>query len=81
MTVIIVGPIVLALSIPGLHIMNRYAEEEGTKEEKIAKAMNSTEGRAPLAITTIIGFISHLHTHGTHRHRGLLSGGILVVYV
>ena len=60
MTVIIVGPIVLALGVSyGLHIMNRYAEEEGTKEEKIAKAMNST-GKAVLlsAITTIIGFIS-----------------------
>ena len=85
MTVIIVGPIVLALGVSyGLHIMNRYAEEEGTKEEKIAKAMNST-GKAVLlsAITTIIGFISLTFTPMAPIATvgWALSGGILVVYV
>ena len=60
MTVIIVGPIVLALGVSyGLHITNRYAESKGTPREKMAEALEST-GRAVLlsAITTIIGFIS-----------------------
>ena len=36
MTVIIVGPIVLALGVSyGLHITNRYAESKGTPKEKM----------------------------------------------
>nr|MBC8518348.1 MMPL family transporter [Euryarchaeota archaeon] len=60
MTVIIVGPILLALGVSyGLHITNRYAEESGTPQEKMAIAIQST-GKAVLlsAITTVIGFIS-----------------------
>ena len=46
MTVIIVGPILLALGVSyGLHITNRYAEEEGTKGEKMQASLTST-GRA-----------------------------------
>ena len=68
MTVIIVGPIVLALGVSyGLHITNSYAENKGTPEEKIKKALDST-GRAVLlsAITTIIGFISLTSVSYTH---------------
>ena len=43
MTVIIVGPILLALGVSyGLHITNRYAEETGTKDEKIRQSLAST---------------------------------------
>ena len=85
MTVIIVGPIVLALGVSyGLHITNRYAESRGTPREKMANALNST-GRAGFlsAITTIIGFISltfapmkPIQTVGWS-----LAGGIVVVYI
>ena len=85
MTVIIVGPIVLALGVSyGLHITNRYAECKGTPREKMAEALDST-GRAVLlsAITTIIGFISlaltpmkPIQTVGYS-----LAMGIVVVYV
>ena len=85
MTVIIVGPIVLALGVSyGLHITNRYAESNGTPKEKMAEALEST-GRAVLlsAITTIIGFISlaltpmkPIQTVGYS-----LAMGIVVVYV
>ena len=85
MTVIIVGPIVLALGVSyGLHITNRYAESKGTPREKMAEALEST-GRAVLlsAITTIIGFISlaltpmkPIQTVGYS-----LAMGIVVVYV
>lgn len=85
MTVIIVGPIVLALGVSyGLHITNRYAESKGTPKEKMAEALKST-GRAVLlsAITTIIGFISlaltpmkPIQTVGYS-----LAMGIVVVYV
>ena len=85
MTVIIVGPIVLALGVSyGLHITNRYAESRGTPREKMANALNST-GRAVFlsAITTIIGFISltfapmkPIQTVGWS-----LAGGIVVVYI
>ncbi len=85
MTVIIVGPIVLALGVSyGLHITNRYAESRGTPREKMAIALNST-GRAVFlsAITTIIGFISltfapmkPIQTVGWS-----LAGGIVVVYI
>ena len=38
MTVIIVGPIVLALGVSyGLHITNRYAEAKGTQKKKLKK--------------------------------------------
>ncbi len=60
MTVIIVGPILLALGVSyGLHITNRYAEEGGSKDEKMRSALTST-GRAVFlsAVTTVIGFIS-----------------------
>ena len=50
MTVIIVGPILLALGVSyGLHITNRYAEETGTKDEKIRQSLAST-GRAVFLI-------------------------------
>ena len=85
MTVIIVGPIVLALGVSyGLHITNRYAESKGTPKEKMTEALEST-GRAVLlsAITTIIGFISlaltpmkPIQTVGYS-----LAMGIVVVYV
>jgi predicted RND superfamily exporter protein len=85
MTVILVGPIVLALGVSyGLHITNRYAESKGTPHEKMSAALNST-GRAVFlsAMTTIIGFISltfapmkPIQTVGW-----ALAGGIVVVYV
>ena len=85
MTVILVGPIILALGVSyGLHITNRYAETKGTPQEKMAVALNST-GRAVFlsAMTTIIGFISltfapmkPIQTVGWS-----LAGGIVVVYV
>jgi len=85
MTVILVGPIILALGVSyGLHITNRYAESKGTPQEKMSTALNST-GRAVLlsAMTTIIGFISltfapmkPIQTVGW-----ALAGGIFVVYV
>ncbi|SVA17805.1 uncharacterized protein METZ01_LOCUS70659 [marine metagenome] len=85
MTVILVGPIILALGVSyGLHITNRYAESKGTPQEKMSIALNST-GRAVLlsAMTTIIGFISltfapmkPIQTVGW-----ALAGGIFVVYI
>ncbi|MBI87540.1 MAG: hypothetical protein CMB67_00710 [Euryarchaeota archaeon] len=85
MTVILVGPIVLALGVSyGLHITNRYAESKGTPHEKMSAALNST-GRAVFlsAMTTIIGFISltfapmkPIQTVGW-----ALAGGIVVVYI
>ncbi|MDC0556190.1 MMPL family transporter [Candidatus Poseidoniaceae archaeon] len=85
MTVIIVGPILLALGVSyGLHITNRYAEETGTKDEKIRQSLAST-GRAVFlsAITTVIGFISLTFTPMKPIETvGIaLSGGIVVVYV
>ena len=85
MTVIIVGPILLALGVSyGLHITNRYAEEGGTKKEKIRGALSST-GKAVFlsAVTTVIGFISLVFTPMTPIQTvGIaLSGGIVVVYI
>ena len=85
MTVIIVGPILLALGVSyGLHITNRYAEANGTPREKMAIALNST-GRAVFlsAITTIIGFISLTFTpmEPIKTVGFSLAGGILVVYI
>jgi len=85
MTVIIVGPILLALGVSyGLHITNRYAEESGTREEKMAVALSST-GRAVMlsALTTLIGFFSLTFTPlAPIRTIGfILSGGIVVVYL
>ncbi len=85
MTVIIVGPIVLALGVSyGLHITNSYAENKGTPEEKIKKALEST-GRAVLlsAITTIIGFISLTFTPMAPIQTvgWCLAMGIVVVYL
>lgn len=85
MTVIIVGPILLALGVSyGLHITNRYAEEGGTKHEKM-KASLSTTGKAVFlsAITTVIGFISLVFTPmAPIQTVGIaLSGGIVVVYI
>ena len=84
MTVIIVGPILLALGVSyGLHITNRYAEETGTKDEKIRQSLAST-GRAVFlsAITTVIGFISLTFTPMKPIETvGIaLSGGIIIVY-
>ena len=85
MTVIIVGPILLALGVSyGLHITNRYAEEEGTRDEKMRASLSST-GRAVFlsAITTVIGFISLVFTPmAPIQTVGIaLSGGIVVVYI
>ena len=85
MTVIIVGPIILALGVSyGLHITNRYAESKGTPQEKMAEAMNST-GKAVLlsALTTIIGFISLTFTpmKPIQTVGWSLAGGIVVVYI
>ncbi len=85
MTVIIVGPILLALGVSyGLHITNRYAEETGTKDEKIRQSMKST-GRAVFlsAMTTVIGFISLTFTPMKPIETvGIaLSGGIIIVYI
>ena len=84
MTVIIVGPILLALGVSyGLHITNRYAEETGTKDEKIRQSLAST-GRAVFlsAVTTVIGFISLTFTPMKPIETvGIaLSGGIVIVY-
>ena len=84
MTVIIVGPILLALGVSyGLHITNRYAEESGTPEDKMAIALQST-GKAVLlsALTTVIGFISLVSTPmAPIKTVGIaLAGGIVVVY-
>ncbi|MEC7665114.1 MAG: MMPL family transporter, partial [Candidatus Thermoplasmatota archaeon] len=81
----IVGPIVLALGVSyGLHITNSYAENKGTPEEKIKKALEST-GRAVLlsAITTIIGFISLTFTPMAPIQTvgWCLAMGIVVVYL
>ena len=83
MTVIIVGPILLALGVSyGLHITNRYAEEEGSRSEKMQASMQST-GRAVFlsAVTTVIGFISLIFTPmAPIKTVGIaLSGGIVVV--
>lgn len=85
MTVIIVGPILLALGVSyGLHITNRYAEESGTKTEKIRASLNST-GKAVFlsAVTTVIGFISLVLTPmAPIQTVGIaLSLGIVIVYV
>ena len=85
MTVIIVGPILLALGVSyGLHITNRYAEEDGTKHEKMKASLSST-GKAVFlsAVTTVIGFISLVFTPmAPIQTVGIaLSGGIVVVYI
>jgi predicted RND superfamily exporter protein len=85
MTVIIVGPILLALGVSyGLHITNRYAEEEGTRSEKMKASLTST-GRAVFlsAVTTVIGFISLVFTPmAPIQTVGIaLSGGIVIVYI
>ncbi len=85
MTVIIVGPIILALGVSyGLHITNRYAEAKGNPREKMALALEST-GRAVFlsAVTTIIGFISLTFTpmKPIQTVGWALAGGIVVVYV
>lgn len=85
MTVIIVGPILLALGVSyGLHITNRYAEETGSKDEKIRQSLSST-GRAVFlsAVTTVIGFISLTFTPMKPIETvGIaLSGGIVIVYL
>ena len=85
MTVIIVGPILLALGVSyGLHITNRYAEEGGSRSQKMRASMQST-GRAVFlsAVTTVIGFISLIFTPmAPIQTVGIaLSGGIVVVYV
>lgn len=85
MTVIIVGPILLALGVSyGLHITNRYAEEEGTKSEKMRASLTST-GRAVFlsAVTTVIGFISLVFTPmAPIQTVGIaLSVGIVIVYI
>ena len=85
MTVIIVGPILLALGVSyGLHITNRYAEEGGTKSEKMKASLSST-GKAVFlsAVTTVIGFISLVFTPmAPIQTVGIaLSMGIVIVYI
>ena len=85
MTVIIVGPIILALGVSyGLHITNRYAESKGTPKEKMALALQST-GRAVFlsACTTVIGFVSLILTPmAPIKTVGVsLAGGIILVYL
>ncbi len=85
MTVIIVGPILLALGVSyGLHITNRYAEEAGTRSEKMKASLSST-GKAVFlsAVTTVIGFISLVFTPmAPIQTVGIaLSGGIVIVYI
>ena len=85
MTVIIVGPIILALGVSyGLHITNRYAEAKGTPHEKMDEALNST-GKAVFlsAVTTIIGFISLTFTPMAPIQTvgWSLAFGIVVVYI
>ena len=85
MTVIIVGPILLALGVSyGLHITNRYAEEKGEKADKIRASLSST-GRAVFlsAVTTVIGFISLVFTPmAPIQTVGIaLSLGIVIVYI
>ena len=85
MTVIIVGPIILALGVSyGLHITNRYAEAKGTPHEKMEEALNST-GKAVFlsAVTTIIGFISLTFTPMAPIQTvgWSLAFGIVVVYI
>jgi predicted RND superfamily exporter protein len=85
MTVIIVGPILLALGVSyGLHITNRYAEEGGTKSEKMKASLSST-GKAVFlsAVTTVIGFISLVFTPmAPIQTVGIaLSTGIVIVYI
>jgi hypothetical protein len=85
MTVIIVGPIILALGVSyGLHITNRYAESKGTPKEKMALALQST-GKAVFlsAVTTVIGFVSLILTPmAPIKTVGVsLAGGIILVYL
>lgn len=85
MTIIIVGPILLALGVSyGLHITNRYAEEVGTKREKMRSSIEST-GKAVFlsAVTTIIGFISLTFTpmRPIATIGFALSGGIIAVWI
>ena len=85
MTVIIVGPILLAIGVSyGLHITNRYAEESGSKSEKMRASLSST-GKAVFlsAVTTVIGFISLVFTPmAPIQTVGIaLSGGIVIVYI
>ncbi|MEE2758516.1 MAG: MMPL family transporter [Candidatus Thermoplasmatota archaeon] len=85
MTVIIVGPIILALGVSyGLHITNRYAASKGTPREKMALALQST-GRAVFlsAVTTVIGFVSLILTPmAPIKTVGVsLAGGIIIVYL
>ncbi len=85
MTVIIVGPIILALGVSyGLHITNRYAEAKGTPEEKMALALEST-GKAVFlsAVTTVIGFVSLILTPmAPIKTVGIsLALGIIIVYI
>ena len=85
MTVIIVGPILLALGVSyGLHITNRYAEEEGDRSAKMRASLTST-GRAVFlsAVTTVIGFISLVFTPmAPIQTVGIaLSVGIVIVYI
>ena len=67
----------------GLHITNRYAEEEGSKDEKMRASLTST-GRAVFlsAVTTVIGFISLVFTPmAPIQTVGIaLSAGIVIVY-
>ena len=65
-TIIALGPILMALGVAyGLHLSNRFTEEEGPNAQiKMMKAL-STTGRAIVlsAMTTMIGFGSLMYTN------------------
>ena len=65
-TIIALGPILMALGVAyGLHLSNRFTEEEGENAQiKMMKAL-STTGRAIAlsALTTMIGFGSLMYTN------------------
>ena len=65
-TIIALGPILMALGVAyGLHLSNRFTEEEGDNPQiKMMKAL-STTGRAIAlsALTTMIGFGSLMYTN------------------
>jgi predicted RND superfamily exporter protein len=64
-TIIALGPILMALGVAyGLHLTNRFTEEQGNAQERMMRAM-STTGRAIVlsAVTTMIGFGSLMYTN------------------
>ncbi len=65
-TIIALGPILMALGVAyGLHLSNRFAEEEGENAQiKMMKALSTTGKAIALsALTTMIGFGSLMYTN------------------